>query len=98
MLMYSGTPFQDRMRDGTSSTCAGVRPTKGSSDTEVVTNTSGTVIVVAAYSNRSNNNLYATGFPGRSLNYAIFCANAGRKILDLSYPVLSANHNIKCRW
>jgi len=30
------------------STCAGVRPTIGSSDTEVVTDTSGIVIIVAA--------------------------------------------------
>jgi len=34
---------------GTSSTCAGLRPTTGSLDTDVVTNTSGTVIVLAVF-------------------------------------------------
>ena len=33
---------------GVNSTCAGVRPTSGSSDTEVVANTSGTVVDVVA--------------------------------------------------
>ena len=33
---------------GVSSSCAGVRPTIGSSDTEMVADTSGAVIVVAA--------------------------------------------------
>ena len=40
--------FMTERETRTNSTCAGVRPTIGSSDTEVVANTSRTVIVVAA--------------------------------------------------
>jgi len=39
--------FMTEREAGTNSTHVGVRPTVGSSDTEVVTNTSGTVVVVA---------------------------------------------------
>ena len=49
---------------GTNSTCAGVRPIIGSSDAEVVVNTSGTVVVVtASTATEATTNSTALGSP-----------------------------------
>ena len=56
--------FMTGRETGIGSSCAGVRPTIGSSGTEIVADTSGTVIVVAASTATGvTANLATSGFP-----------------------------------
>jgi len=65
--------FMTGRETGTNSTCTGVRPTTGSSDSEVIANTFGTVIVVvASTTTEATSNSTALGFwPKFELRYLL---------------------------